>query len=174
VAQAASEEGLTHLVLDVEGPGACGYLAMEEGLHRFTDKARRPVRVRVDVVPKGPSPASDWPGVRRTRRREGALGLVTEVAGRLELAERGVVVELAAAEPSVLAHLLSDLERAWSASDGSEPALARIHGGSGGGVRDPRTGASVARRKDVAKGQLEPFLEAWRHMQVQPAPPPAG
>ena len=39
--------------------------------------------------------------------------------------------------------------------------IAREYGIVGGTVRDPRTSASVASGKDVARGDLENFLRAW-------------
>ena len=39
---------------------------------------------------------------------------------------------------------------------------ARLYGIEGSGARDPRTGVSAARLKDVLGGDLDRFLEAWR------------
>jgi hypothetical protein len=43
-----------------------------------------------------------------------------------------------------------------------ETSLARTYGKDGVGARDPRTGATALRIKDVLRGNLDPFFEAWR------------
>jgi MoxR-like ATPase len=158
-----ADDGQLGLVaLDVEGPGAGTYLTMERGLHRL-HRARGPgVRARVDLVPKGPAPASDAPSVAAVRRRKGLLGLDVGHRGILRVESRGLTIELAGPDAAVLAHLLADLARAWSADEVEPAEPARVYGEDGQGARDPRTGAVVARMKQVLRGQLDPLLEAWR------------
>jgi hypothetical protein len=40
--------------------------------------------------------------------------------------------------------------------------VARIYGDESVGARDPRTGVSVPRLKDVLRGNLDRFLDGWR------------
>ncbi|MGB5546131.1 MAG: hypothetical protein WBM74_06130, partial [Polyangiales bacterium] len=42
------------------------------------------------------------------------------------------------------------------------PDPARHYAYEGHGAKDPRTGATVARRKDALRGKLHPLLDAWR------------
>lgn len=67
-----------------------------------------------------------------------------------------------------MSHLLWDLaaSRASPAADATE--VARIYGDDSGGARDPRTGVSVPRLKDVLRGNLDRFLEAWRRRTLSP------
>ncbi|TDI41405.1 MAG: hypothetical protein E2P02_15045 [Acidobacteria bacterium] len=39
-----------------------------------------------------------------------------------------------------------------------------VYGRDGAGARDPRTGRQHPRLKDVLKGDLAPFLDAWRQL----------
>ena len=160
VACEISNERLMRVVLDVDGPGVVFYLGMERGLHRFSP-ARGPVqKVRVDVIPKQleaePRPTSS------VRKRSGPLGLTITCRVRLQLAERGVVVELLGAESQVLGRLARDLELAAPDSLTSALEVARVYGENGGGAHDPRTGARVRQLKDALKGKLDPLLESWR------------
>ena len=41
---------------------------------------------------------------------------------------------------------------------------ARIYGEDGGGARDPRTGVSVPRLREVLRGELDLFFEAYRRV----------
>ncbi|MEM7244401.1 MAG: AAA family ATPase [Acidobacteriota bacterium] len=158
VAEERTGDVLSRLVLEVEGPGALAFLAMETGLHRKT-RSGRDRRVRVEVIAREASVVESDTRLQPTRRRAGALGLEVTTRGRLEVPARGLALELLGDDRETLSRLLSDLEKAWS-TPAESLELARIFAGDG--VRDPRTGAVVARVKDVQKGRLDPFLEAWR------------
>ena len=82
--------------------------------------------------------------------------------GRMEIENRGYIVDLFAENKSVLSRLLPDLARAWS----NQPAqvdVSRIYGRDGV-IHDPRTGVTSNRIKEVWKGRLDEFLEGWRRM----------
>ena len=82
--------------------------------------------------------------------------------GRVEIENRGYIVELFAENKSVLSRLLPDLARAWS----KQPAqvdVSRIYG-KDGVIHDPRTGVTSNRIREVWKGRLDEFLEGWRRM----------
>jgi ATP-dependent Clp protease ATP-binding subunit ClpA len=164
VACAHTDERLSRLVLDVDGPGAASYLAMEHGLHRLQRNAEPDLRVRVDVVQKGPRPADVAPPVSE-RPAEGPLGLVVRARRRLVVEERGLVVELSASSAETLAHVLAELSRELG-GEGDAAAVARLYADAGAGARDPRTGAVVARYRDVVHGKLDSLLEAWRRARV--------
>lgn len=82
--------------------------------------------------------------------------------GRVEVENRGYIVELFAENESVLSRLLPDLARACS----KQPAqvdVSRIYGRNGV-IHDPRTGVTSNRIKKVWKDRLDEFLEGWRRM----------
>jgi hypothetical protein len=135
---------------------------MEAGVHRRWRRQATDARARIDVLPKGGGPETEWPGVVQVRRRRGPFGLQPAWRGRLELAERGTTVELLGESRPALSHVLWDLRdaRAKPAVDAAE--VARIYGDESGGARDPRTGVSVPRLKDVLRGNLDRFLDGWR------------
>ncbi len=168
VAYGESDGALTRAVLEVEGPGAATYLAMEQGVHRMFRPNRPDLRIMIETVPRGPAPADALSrAVATLRRRSGRFGLEVSCAGRLEKTS-GHLLELCANDPRTLAHLLSDLER-WEPSEISTLPAARHYAQSGAGARDPRTGAVVARFRDVLAGKLDPLLEAWRHRSIETA-----
>jgi hypothetical protein len=163
VALGFAEDVLGRIVLEIEGPGAATYLAMEEGIHRLHRAERSDFRVRVDVVPKGPAPEDGERRVSRARKKNPAcdrLGFEIAAHSKLRLPERGVTVDLYANREKTLAHVLVDLEA--TPERVATPPVARTYADSGSGARDPRTGAVVPRYKDVMRGRLEPLLTEWR------------
>ncbi len=151
------------IALEVEGPGAAALLEMEQGVHRQTRQSGRDRRVVVDVIPQSEERAgSSEVKTRTVRQRRGPFRLVADQHAQIELDRRGVRIELLAGDRSTLVHLASDLMVAWSEVTIDEVPLARVYGEGGSGARDPRTGVVVARIKDVMKGRLDRFLEAWR------------
>jgi ATP-dependent Clp protease ATP-binding subunit ClpC len=163
------DEELTRVVLDVEGPGASAYLAMESGIHRLCRRKEGDLRAEIASLPKGQSPSQQSPDLTLVRRRAGLFGLDVEYRGRVAFDERGMAVELLGGRAETLSHLLSDLRRAWAEVAPEPPEVSRIYGQTGGLVRDPRTGASMPRLRDVLRGRLDKFLEAWRHRATGPA-----
>jgi hypothetical protein len=166
VAYGHTDDRLARVVLEVEGPGAARFLAMEPGLHRL-NRADGDLRVRVDLVPKGPRP-DDELGPTSLRQREGRFGLLIGCSGQLELPDRGLSLELLAHDRATLAQMIHDL--GVLASDTSEPDLARSYADAGAGARDPRTGAVISRYRDVMRGKLDGLLEAWRSEALTPVP----
>ncbi len=88
-------------------------------------------------------------------------------SGRLEMDSHGVVIDLIGADPRILAELLADLEahRRGGADDQDRAAVSRVYGKDGVAARDPRTGAAMARPKDVRKGELDPSSTPGGHVQ---------
>ncbi len=153
------------VVLDIEGPGAAGLLAMEVGEHRLGRGRGLHQRCRVTLVTKSVAQAEGARGVTPARSRPSPYGLATTCQGRLLLPERGRALTLVGTDSATLAHLLTDVAQAWSETPLAAPALARVYGEDGGGARDPRTGATLARLRDALRGDLRPLLEAWRRHQ---------
>jgi ATP-dependent Clp protease ATP-binding subunit ClpA/protein subunit release factor A len=154
---------LVRILLQVEGPGAAAYLAVEQGLHRRTRKVGAPLKARVEIVPRGENAAPPSPvEVARIKDRAGPLGLTLSCAGRIQIGRSGLSVELMGSDAEIIAAALADLSAHRTQEPGDRSAVARIYGQDGVGARDPRTGAKVLRLKDVLKGELDVFLDAWR------------
>jgi hypothetical protein len=155
-------------VVEVEGPGAAHYLAMEQGLHRLCRSQERDLRAAIDLLVQGEEPSKLVPGVERARRRNGLLGLRIDCRGRLSLPDRGLTIELLGQGSQTMAHLLTDLQEHWH-DDGlsRERQPARTYAESGCGARDPRTGAVIPRFRDVQHGRLDRLLEAWRRYSAE-------
>ena len=83
-------------------------------------------------------------------------------SGSLEIASSGTVIDLLGGDSAVVSEVLSDLVMNSQSVSVDRMSLARTYGKDGVGARDPRTGATVLRIKDVLRGNLHPFLEAWR------------
>ena len=147
--------------LEVEGPGGSAYLSMEQGLHRLVKEKRSSMRVQVDVIPKGGVP-NGHARVTSIRETPGLFHMVLRCEGRAEERASGRALVFCGDNVALLNHFVVDLEGYWANSDASGIEIARVYGDDTGGVRDPRTGVSVPRLKDVFKGRLHPFLEGWR------------
>jgi ATP-dependent Clp protease ATP-binding subunit ClpC len=158
---------LARILLQVEGPGAAAYLAVEEGLHRRIRKVGAPLKARVEIIPRREEPHT---AIARIKERPGPLGLSLTCAGRIEIAGSGLMVELMGSDPETIAAALGDLRAHRDQELGDRSVVARVYGQDGVGARDPRTGAKVLRLKDVLKGELDVFLDAWRR---KPAGAPA-
>ena len=162
VAFGVTEETLSRVVIEAEGPGAAVYLGMEHGVHRLHRAERSDLRARVDVIAKGPR-RDGVARVNAVRRRMGMLGLEVASTVRVERPELGLFVELQGTHADTLAHLASDLDASADALLAGAP-IARVYAHSGSGARDPRTSAVIPRFKDVIKGKLEPLMEGWRRV----------
>jgi hypothetical protein len=125
------------------------------------------------VLPKGAGSAPDWTDLGPVRRRRGPFELQPGWRGRLDLPERGTTIELYAESRETLSHLLRDLAAARARPAPEAGAVARVYGDESGGARDPRTGVSVPRLKDVLRGHLDRFLDGWRQA-GGPDPAPRG
>jgi len=156
-AYSESGDGISSVVLGIEGPGAEACLAMEQGIHKLHAKSEE-LRARVDVVPRASHEPSDEVGIHTTPRRKAHFGLRVAWRGRLSFDESGQVTELLGEDRQVLNQIIHDFSTVTFAA----PDPARHYGHEGHGAKDPRTGATVARRKDALRGKLHPLLDAWR------------
>ena len=152
--------GLARVVLEVEGPGAANQLAAEIGLHRLRVARGPDAVVRVELVPRGGLPPRPDRPVRPCAPRASLFEERFTHATPIEVPRLGLVARLEGRTPATLRALAQDLE-AYLASDRDEPTPVRIHERAAGVVTDPRTGVSVPARQ-VEKGRLEPFLDAFR------------
>jgi hypothetical protein len=152
---------LGRVVLEIEGPGASRYLAMEHGLHRLRRTQESDYKARIEVLTRGDSQFAGRTGFRPIRRRKGLFDLEVNLKGTLRLPDRGLSLELVGSDKSTMSQFFDDLERGWQHSIDGELETARVYG-EGGVVRDPRTNVTVARLRDVWRGNLDGFLEGWR------------
>ena len=153
---------LGRVALDVEGPGSAVYLEMEAGVHRWCRAQGADLKARIEVVPKAPSSAVVRENLQTARRIRPLFNLEPDCRGRIELEQRGVTVELLGAHHPTLSHLLDDLERHWRSESIGQLPVARIYGEAGTGARDPRTEVMLPRLRDVQRGKLDKFLDAWQ------------
>jgi hypothetical protein len=159
-AYSIAEDQLNRVVLEIEGPGAEVYLTMEHGIHRLHFPQAKDSKIRVETLQNSPSKDNSQVNIRTTRHRRGEFNLVLRCNGRVEIENRGYIVELLAEDESVLSRLLPDLARTWSEAP-AQLDVARIYG-KDGVIHDPRTGVKSSRIKEVWKGRLNEFLEGWR------------
>ena len=162
VACEVNDGALVRAILHVEGPGAAAYLEMEEGIHRRTRSAQPDLKARIVVIPRSASTAAARDGIVKVKERQGPLGLPLRFLGRVEIPSTGSVIDLLGSERLVLAEIVSDLARYRPSARSDRTSLARVYAKDGVGARDPRTGATALRMKDVLRGNLDPLLEAWR------------
>jgi len=160
VAYSIAEDHLNRVVLEIEGPGAEVYLTMEHGIHRLYFPQAKDSKIRVEILQNSPSKDNSQVNIRTTRHRRGEFDLELTCSGRVEIEDRGYIVELLAEDERGLSRLLPELARAWSEAP-AQLDVARIYG-KDGVIHDPRTGVKSSRIKDVWKGRLNEFLEGWR------------
>ena len=158
-AYSVSDNQLSRVVFEVNGPGAAAYLSMEQGLHRRVNQNARNERSRVDVIQRTILPQVDAIEVRRIKKKKGPFQLEAGFARKVRQEVLGIQYELLGADADVLKNLVFDLTRADER--GAEAGrVARVYG-EGGLVKDPRTGVSVPHTKQFWKGDLGEFLDAW-------------
>ena len=160
VAYSLSSDRLTRVAMEAEGIGAHALLSMEEGIHRWSVSDGGDRKVRVRVLERELTKGAARP-VRTIRSRQGLFGLTLTCRGRIEDEDRGLVSDWLGGDEETLSELLTDVAGTWR--DKAEVTeVARVYGKDGVGAKDPRTGAQQLRVKDVLRGELGPFLEAWR------------
>jgi ATP-dependent Clp protease ATP-binding subunit ClpA len=159
-AYSIAEGELNRAVLEIEGPGAEIYLTMEHGIHRLHFPRAKDSKVRVEILPNRPSKDNSRGDIRAIKHRRGEFNMELRCKGRVEIENRGYIVELFAENESVLSRMLPGLARAWSKQP-AEVDVSRIYG-KDGVIHDPRTGVTSNRIKEVWKGGLNEFLEGWR------------
>jgi len=165
VAFGMADDEVVRVALEVEGPGAETNLAMEIGLHRQVRRRGHDWRARCDVIRKSDgSDGARHPGPDLTARvhARSIFGLKPRVRGRVELSSRGLTLDFHAEDAATLSHLLRDLDEAWNHAPSEALSAARVYSEDGVGARDPRTGAIIARPREVERGELDALFEAWR------------
>ena len=148
------------LLLHLAGPGAPGFLAGEEGVHRRHLNGRRAtVRVRLHAWPHSVGPHSRLRSQGRpVKRRAGAhVERVTAEVHAFD-EETGREVDLAGGVSLDELRALAFL----AVRPGPGDVEARnYYFGRGARVEDPRTGTATPRLKDVLRGEIEPFIAGW-------------
>lgn len=157
-----SEPGLVRVILQVEGPGAETLLAMERGIHRRARPAGTDMKARIHVVPRDIGQGRPRPRVAAVKPRSGPLQSRAVCTGALDVPAKGILVDVMGVDPDTLPDLLADAAAHLERDSDERSIVARVYDKDGVGARDPRTGATVLRLKQVAKGELDPLLEAWR------------
>jgi hypothetical protein len=148
------------LMLHLAGPGALGFLAGEEGIHRrHLNGKRASVRVRLHPWPPT-TPVDDALRAqgRSVKRRNGTH--VEKVIGELRAFDdhTGREVELMGGVSLDELRSLAFL----AVRPGPADVEARHYFfGRGARVEDPRTGTATPRLKDVLRGEIEPFIAGW-------------
>ena len=161
-AYSIAENRLNRAVLEIEGPGAEIYLAMEKGIHRFHFPRAKDSKIRVETIPNLSSKNNFQVDIRSIKHQQGEFNMKLRYKGRLDIEDRGYIAELFAETESVLSRLLPDLVLAWNKPP-ADVDVARIYG-KDGVIQDPRTGIKSNRIKEIWKGRLEEFFEGWRRI----------
>lgn len=158
VAEQVENGKVVAAALEVDGAGAWQVASMEHGRHRRR-LGEVVERARVEVlVPRGDTPA---PPVHDARRVRGTLLAHRSARVTLAVPGRGIRETWFGSDRATLARLAGDLAASLAAPPG-EPELVRTYGLTGGVVQDPRTGAAHPSARDVLKGDLQVFFDAWR------------
>ena len=90
------------------------------------------------------------------RGHAGLLGLRVSCVGRVERAAEGDRIDFLVGDPDALGALMADFSAYLDGASPTPTDVARIHAHAGTGERDPRTGAVIARYRDVMRGKLDP------------------
>lgn len=148
---------LQRVILEVHGPAAEVVLSAEVGVHRLhrTDGPDR--RVCVVTLPVNGAGA-DVVDIHRRKRKTGPFDVPVRCVGQIDAPSQTLIIE--GSDSEIVAQAAADLASHWDRLHPTE--LARIYAADGVGARDPRTGASVRRFKDLRRGKLQPFLDAFR------------
>jgi ATP-dependent Clp protease ATP-binding subunit ClpC len=161
IGYSSADGTIGRVFLEVEGPGAAAFLAMEHGIHRMHRGSQAPWRATCEIIAKRaaqPEPAA----LRSVKSHPGAFGLDVNARGQVHVPARGLVVEILGHRQPSLAQLLADLTEAWQIPAAEPTDIARTYAEGGAGARDPRTGVVAPRLKHVLAGQLDRFLDGWR------------
>lgn len=179
IGYSATDGHTGRVFLEVEGPGAAVFLAMEHGIHRLHRGSQAPLRATCEVIPRraprGDEKRDDRRGaqadagglIRAVKSFTGAFGLEVNGRGQVHVPARGLVVEILGHRQPSFAQLLADLAAAWQTPASEPTEIARTYAEGGAGARDPRTGVVAPRLKHVLAGQLDRFLDGWRRLKQQ-------
>jgi MoxR-like ATPase len=162
IGYSSADGHIGRVFLEVEGPGAASFLAMEHGVHRLHRGNQAPWRATCEIIPKRAAPAEPTTQLRPVKSHTGTFGVEVNARGQVHVPARGLVVEILGHRQPSLAQLLADLAEAWQTPAAEPTDIARTYAEGGTGARDPRTGVVAPRLKHVLAGQLDRFLDGWR------------
>ena len=77
-AYSIAEDELNRAVLEIEGPGAEIYLAMEHGIHRLHFPRVKDSKIRVEILPNIPSKDNFQVDIRTIKHRRGEFTLTLQ------------------------------------------------------------------------------------------------
>lgn len=149
-------------VLHLHGPGVFGFLSGEKGQHRRIDDDQR-VLSYVRLYRPADAPVEPPAGVdasaREVKRRSGTFveRVASEAAVRDERTGREVLLRSALAPPEAKA--LAVMVLGGQGESGDE--VRRYFVGKNARVEDPRTGEATPRIKDILRGEIDLFIDAW-------------
>jgi ATP-dependent Clp protease ATP-binding subunit ClpC len=155
------DDALSRVFLEIEGPGISSYCAMEQGIHRLKRKEQPDARVKVELIPRLSESDRETQNIQAIKRNKEYLDTEVSFKTRLQLPDKGVLIELFGGSESTLSQLCHDMKKSWLEHTDANNDTVRNYG-KGGIVKDPRTGIASANSKDVYKGKLDRFLEGWK------------
>ncbi len=161
VAYSETDGRVSRAFLQIHGIGAKTFIGMEQGQHRFMRNDAGATDCLCEVWDREIN-ATDHSHLRSSRSRRGAFGLEVDCKGQVCLSD-GKSIELIGPRTKTLSDLVAALETHLDARGPVDTIIARTYGYNGEGVRDPRTGITMVRTQDVMAGNLDRFLEGWRH-----------
>jgi ATP-dependent Clp protease ATP-binding subunit ClpC len=175
--------GTRQVVLRICGASVAGMLAADHGLHEFASKGRSQL-VKVSVLPIAEDAIDPGevvlaiaaiPAARRERPDERVAIRATDPSSGISVAIRSSHGK-EAAQDHARDLLAAELDRRRRADAGEPPPtqVRRWWLGPNPSVRDPRTGVSEARLKDVFEGRISRFLVAFLERLLTPSQEDAG
>jgi ATP-dependent Clp protease ATP-binding subunit ClpC len=152
------DEQLIKIILEVNGPGAYTYLSMEQGLHRRLNQNRKNERAQIEIMKRTILPDIENIKVKQVKKKNSLLKMDVSYSYKMENRKLGIQFDLLSSNPDVLKNIVYDLKK--KDKQGPEAEVARVYG-ENGLVKDPRTGISMQDNKQLWKGNLDDFLDAW-------------
>ncbi len=161
IAYVEEDKQVTRTFLSIEGVGAKAFLSMEEGIHRFARKGSDGLQCEIELWDQQQRPLANH-RIRSTRKRR-LFALDVDCKSEVVVSDNKSIT--ISGQRTVF---FQQLVAALDSRPNDLPALAnvivRLYGLNGDGVRDPRTGVTMSRSQDVFAGNLDRFLEVWRHV----------
>lgn len=162
VAYTLESEKISRTFLAIEGVGAKAFLSMEEGIHRFARKTSDGLQCEIEIWEQQQL-TTDSQRLRSSRGRKKVFELSVDSKSSVKLSDTTSATILGQRSPQLL-QLVAALDHRCHHTPSLANVVVRLYGQNDDGVRDPRTGVTMPRTKDVFAGNLDRFLEAWRHV----------
>ncbi len=160
IAYSEDEYGVSRAWLAIEGIGAHSFLSMEEGIHRFTNAEGSGIHCECELWSVSQL-ATDNHRVRSSRQRHGAFTLQIDCKSLVRYGDEEFLV--LGRRDANFSNLVAELDLRKALPSALVNVVARIYQYDEG-ASDPRTGVAIQRNKTILSGNLDRFLEAWRHI----------